>query len=75
MRWNFTIVLMVLALASTGQTTLDADGPGNTYSLITSVLAPGNDPIETPDCSHTAFGDHIEEEFDAELNDNVFTFT
>jgi len=53
---------------------LDADGPGNTYDLITSVLAPGYNPIETPDCSHNAFGNHIDELFDSELNTNVFRF-
>ncbi len=59
---------------SFSQVTLDADGPGDTYNLITSVLAPGNNPIETPDCNHAAFGDHIDEVFDADLNTNVFRF-
>ncbi|GAB5552515.1 MAG: hypothetical protein Sapg2KO_21060 [Saprospiraceae bacterium] len=53
---------------------LDADGPGNTYELITSVLAPGSNPIEVPDCNHAAFGEHIDEFFDTELNVNVFRF-
>lgn len=53
---------------------LKADGPGNTYALITSVLAPGNNPIEVPDCNHAAFGNHIDELFDSELNTNVFRF-
>jgi hypothetical protein len=53
---------------------LKADGPGGTYSLITSVLAPGHNPIETPDCSHSAFGNHIDELFDSELDTNVFRF-
>ncbi|WP_236262740.1 hypothetical protein [Aggregatimonas sangjinii] len=53
---------------------LSADGPGNTYDLITSVLAPGHDPIEVPDCNHAAFGEHIDELFDTELNANVFRF-
>ncbi len=56
------------------QTTLNADGPGNTYELITSVLAPGANPVETPDCSHPGFGRHIEEVWDAELGTNVFVF-
>jgi hypothetical protein len=56
------------------QVTLDADGPGNTYALITSVLAPGQNPIETPDCNHAAFGEHIDEIFDNDLNANVFRF-
>jgi len=54
--------------------TLSADGPGNTYALITSVLAPGENPIEVPDCNHTAFGPHIDELFDSELDANVFRF-
>lgn len=53
---------------------LKADGPGNTYDLITSVLAPGNNPIEAPDCSHPEFGDHIDELFDNDLNTFVFRF-
>ena len=53
---------------------LKADGPGNTYDLITSVLAPGNNPIEVPDCNHSEFGNHIDEVFDSELNENIFRF-
>ena len=56
------------------QVVLNADGAGNTYELITSVLAPGFDPVEEPDCSHTVFGRHIDELFDSELNTNVFRF-
>jgi len=60
----------------TAQVTLDADGPAGvaTYPLITSVLAPGQNPIEVPDCGHGGFGDHIDEIFDADLNTNVFRF-
>jgi len=62
------------APASAG-VTLSADGPGNTYSLINSVLAnPGGNVLETPDCAHPTFGDHITEVFDATLNKNVFAF-
>ncbi len=56
------------------QVILEADGPGDTYDLISSVLAPGQNPIETPDCGHNAFGDHIDEIFDEALNDFVFRF-
>ncbi|MDW3646092.1 MAG: T9SS type A sorting domain-containing protein [Bacteroidia bacterium] len=56
------------------QTLLSADGPGNTYELIESVLAPGYNPIEVPDCSHGTFGRHIDEVFDNELQSNVFRF-
>jgi len=64
----------VLALQMSAQVVLNADGPGDTYELITSVLAPENNPIEVPDCNHEAFGDHIEEIFDEDLNAFVFRF-
>jgi hypothetical protein len=54
-------------------TKLIADGPGNTYELISSVLG-GND-IEVPDCAHPTFGRHIREAFDSILNKQVFVFT
>jgi hypothetical protein len=53
---------------------LEADGPGNTYDLIASVLAPGYNPIEVPDCGHPEFGDHIDEIWDSDLQANVFRF-
>ncbi|CAH8293208.1 putative secreted protein (Por secretion system target) [Mariniflexile fucanivorans] len=64
------------------QVILNADGPGNTYELINSVLAPGYDVIEAPDCAHETFNNgatsnpsrHIDEIFDADLNTNVFRF-
>ena len=65
---------VTIALVKNEGIELKADGPGNTYELITSVLAPGHNPIETPDCSHNAFGNHIDEVFDTELNTNVFRF-
>ena len=57
-----------------GQLVLDADGPGGTYSLITSKLAPGYNPIEVPDCGHAVYGDHIDEIFDSDLGSHVFRF-
>lgn len=69
-----TVLLAALPFHCVSQTTLSADGPGNTYSLITSVLAPGYNPIETPDCNHTNFGDHIDEVWDSVLGANVFRF-
>ena len=60
------------------QVTLNADGSGNTYELINSVLAPSGNVIETPDLmpdgSHSAFGRHIAEVFDTDLNKYVFEF-
>lgn len=66
--------LLLLSQISLAQVTLSADGPGDTYELINSVLAPGYDVTETPDCVHTSFGRHIEEVWDAELNKYVFKF-
>ncbi len=64
------------------QVTLDADGPNGveTYNLISSVLAPGYDAVEEPDCSHTPEVKHIDEIMDAAtsaggLGINVFRFT
>lgn len=66
--------LMLSPILCTGQVTLEANGPGNTYAEITQVLAPGNNPIEVPDCGHAAFGEHIDEIFDSTLNKYVFRF-
>ena len=56
------------------QTVLEADGPGNTYELINSILAPGNNVVENPECVHPEFGRHIAEVWDTELNQYVFEF-
>jgi hypothetical protein len=56
------------------QVLLNANGKGDTYKLINSVLAPGFDVVEAPDCSHMEFGRHIDEIFDRELNAYVFRF-
>jgi len=56
------------------QVVLSANGQGDTYGLISSVLAPGYNPIEVPDCNHIDFGDHIDEVFDEDLNKFVFRF-
>lgn len=58
---------------STG-VTLSANGPGDTYELINSVLGGTGDVVEAPDCSHTTFGRHITEVFDNDLQANVFAF-
>ncbi len=72
-----TITLLLSAsysLTAFSQTVLKADGPGNTYELINSVLAPGNEAVENPECVHPAFGRHIAEVWDADLNQYVFEF-
>lgn len=56
------------------QTVLEADGPGNTYELINSVLAPGYNVVETPECIHPEFGRHIAEVWDDDLKQFVFEF-
>jgi hypothetical protein len=55
-----------------GQVSLNADGPGNTYELINSVL--GGTAEEVPDCSDPAFGRHIAEAWDNTLGRYVFVF-
>jgi hypothetical protein len=70
----FSFTLLFYFQIVNAQVLLDADGSGNTYELINSVLAPGHNVIESPDCNHSVFGRHIDEVFDAELNTNVFRF-
>lgn len=75
-----TIILLLLTipLLLHSQVVLKADGPGNTYELISSVLAPGNSAVEAADHlnlgNHTSFGRHIAEVWDADLKENVFEF-
>jgi hypothetical protein len=73
------IVFFSSTFLGKAQTILNADNtPNNTYELINSVLAPGATAIETADQTpgglHTAFGRHIAEVFDTDLNKNVFEF-
>ena len=73
---HFFILMMFLFSIPTwlyAQVTLQANGPGNTYELIQSVLGSGT-ASEVPDCGHTSFGRHITEVFDNQLNKNVFVF-
>ncbi|HAP36355.1 MAG TPA: fibronectin type III, partial [Bacteroidetes bacterium] len=56
------------------QVLLNADGPGDTYELINSVLAPNNNVVENPECIHPEFGRHIAEVWDIDLNRYVFEF-
>ncbi len=70
-----TVSLLILCVIKiNSQVVLSANGPGETYELINSVLAPNYDVVEVPDCNHTSFGRHIDEIFDADLNKNVFRF-
>lgn len=75
-------ILFFQTITISGQVLLNANGLGNTYELINSVLAPGYDAIEVPDCGHINFNSgasinpsrHIDEIYDNELNENVFRF-
>jgi hypothetical protein len=74
--FSITFILMFTPAYLKAQVTLNANGPGSTYELINSVLAPGYTAVEAPDqCnSHPTFGRHIAEVFDATLNKYVFEF-
>ncbi len=78
MKAIFTLaVSLFFYLNLNAQVTLSADGTTDTYDLINSVLAPGYDVVESPDnsCGENAdFGYHIKQEFNNELNEDVFSF-
>lgn len=81
-KFNWTRRLLVLfftiPILTQSQVILKADGPGNTYELINSVLAPGSSAVEAPDNmplgNHATFGNHIAEVWDVDLKTNVFEF-
>ena len=66
--------LLFLGITSNAQVVLSADGVTDTYTLINSVLAPGYNVVEAPDCGHEDFGDHIDQVMDEVLNTYVFRF-
>jgi len=73
----YRVAIIIFLLASSliySQVILEADGPGNTYELINSVLAPGYNVVENPECVHPEFGRHIAEVWDTDLNQYVFEF-
>ncbi len=69
-----SLIQILFGFTFANPTVLDADGVTNTYSLINSVLAPGYDVTETPDCAHPEFGPHITQVWDDELERYVFAF-
>ena len=75
---RYVLLCFILPFLSQSQVVLKADGPGETYELISSVLAPGKSAVEAPDYNklgnHVSFGRHIAEVWDADLNENVFEF-
>ena len=74
--FSITFVIMFAPQESFEQVILNANGPGTTYELINSVLAPGYTAVEAPDqcASHPSFGRHIAEVWDSTLNKYVFEF-
>src|SRR6266498_2211492 len=72
LRARLTCLFALISLPALSQVSLNADGPGNTYELINSVL--GGTAEEVPDCSDAAFGRHITEIWDATLGRYVFVF-
>lgn len=80
------IFTLIISCSITAQVTLDANGPGNTYELINSVLAPtSGNVIEAPGITgstcdnHSTYvgtdgNRHIDELFDSDLGINVFRF-
>ena len=75
---SLALLLFAIPLFSNSQVILKADGEGNTYELISSILAPGKSAVEAPDNmklgNHPSFGKHIAEVWDADLKTNVFEF-
>jgi hypothetical protein len=67
-------ILLQVPVTGISQVVLEANGPGETYELINSVLAPGFDVVENPECIHPEFGRHIVEVWDSELSQYVFEF-
>jgi hypothetical protein len=83
-RFLLSIFICTISLCfSNAQTVLNAKstGAGDTYALINSVFAPGYNVIEAPDQTgttvngtHTSFGKHIAQVYDADLGKYVFEF-
>src|SRR4030065_2957087 len=68
------IIIVLDSLPIYSQAILEADGSGNTYELINSVLAPGYNVVENPESVHPECGRHIAEVWDSVLNQYVFEF-
>jgi hypothetical protein len=68
-------IFIFISLGISSQVILNADKSKDTYGLINSVLAnPNRNVVEVPDCNHKDFGNHITQEFDTDLNKDVFLF-
>jgi hypothetical protein len=69
----FIVSSLGITASADGATILTADGKTNTYTLIKNVL--GGTAVEVPDCSHTTFGPHIRQKFDADLGKPSLVFS
>ncbi|SHJ15672.1 hypothetical protein SAMN04488096_10957 [Mesonia phycicola] len=70
-----TVLLIVFNVSfANSQTLLKANGAEDTYQLINKHLSLNANVVETPDCIHTNFGEHITQEWDNELKEYVFVF-
>lgn len=67
-------ILLFASMTISAQTILQAKDSADVYKQINEVLAPGYNVVETPDCAHTDFGDHITQQWDDDLNKHVFVF-
>lgn len=65
-------IWLAAQLPAVAQVSFNADGAGNTYELINTVL--GGTAEEVPDCAHPEFGRHIAEAWDNILGRYVFVF-
>ncbi len=74
MKIPIALIISFISCFSFSQVVLKSDGPGNTYELINSILAPGYEAVENPECIHGTFGRHIAEVWDEDLKSNVFEF-
>lgn len=82
--WSLILCLGLPVITEAQAAILKADGPGNTYELINSKLAPGANAVEHSECAasgttypysgHASFGRHIAEVYDNDLGEYVFEF-
>ena len=68
------ILVILSPLSVYSQALLNANGTTDTYTLINSILAPGNTAEETPDAYDPSFGPHIKQVWDTDLGKYVFEF-
>jgi len=67
-----SLLALLFSICNAEYVMLQADGKTDTYTLLAKIL--GSSPIDGPDCSHPAFGHHITQVHDSELQTSVFSF-